>query len=139
MFSCSRLARAAPSWPCTGLALPSGVFRSPVSFLSFVLLRFHRYTAPTPSTMGVPTNRASCQRGSPVPDCGSTGFEAAMIYNRAIVSQPAAANSVSNGRFFFFPCSEVTDTPRNHGIPADKWRGLCVLVVRKSHFVVQTT
>uniref|UniRef100_A0A8C6WQV2 Uncharacterized protein n=1 Tax=Neogobius melanostomus TaxID=47308 RepID=A0A8C6WQV2_9GOBI len=39
----------AASWPCTGLALPSGVFRSPLPL-----------------------------RGKPVPVSGSTGFEAAM-------------------------------------------------------------
>ncbi|KAG7276293.1 hypothetical protein CRUP_015616 [Coryphaenoides rupestris] len=77
----------------TGPALPSGVFLSPLlptsSFFFFPAdaspferrLRVQRYTAPTPSTMGVPTSRASCQRGSPAAaDCGSTtGLEAAMM------------------------------------------------------------
>lgn len=122
MFSCSRLTRAAPSWPWTGLALPSGVFLSPFPFpfLSFVLLRFHRYKAPTPRTIGVPTNSASCQRGSPLPDCGSTGFEAAIIHYATISQQVCYPHHHQIPLPLLPVHSEVTvETQRIHGIVAD--------------------
>lgn len=67
-------------------SLPSGVFLSSLRSPGFALpllsprhrLRLHRYAAPTPSTMGVPTSNASCHRGSPDPASGSMGFEAAI-------------------------------------------------------------
>ncbi|TNN36234.1 hypothetical protein EYF80_053601 [Liparis tanakae] len=89
MLSSSRRSAAAASSRPSGLALPSGVLRSPGRLPGSLSARqrLHRYRAPTPSASGVPTNRASCQRGSPAADGGSTGLDAAIDPQGAVVSQ----------------------------------------------------